>query len=138
MTADFVSRHAVEQAGNHPRGRHVGCEQPVDAGKRFRGRVDPFRIIDPDPLRSRTGRQNSRLQSGYALPPSRIRRHFLILIDARFSSCSPRSKPGPPMTLRNAAAARVGLIAWCKIAGIRSNPIPPRLPSDTTPVGRIG
>lgn len=57
MTADFVSRHAVEQAGNHPRGRHVGCEQPVDAGKRFRGRVDPFRIIDPDPLRSRTGRQ---------------------------------------------------------------------------------
>src|SRR5205814_6697921 len=34
---------------------------------------------------------DSRLQSGYALLSSRIRRHFLILIDARFSSYSPRN-----------------------------------------------
>jgi hypothetical protein len=34
---------------------------------------------------------DSRLGSGYALPSSRIRRHFLILIDALFSSCLPRS-----------------------------------------------
>src|SRR5947209_20077953 len=34
---------------------------------------------------------DSRLRSGYALLSSRIRRHFLILIDARFSSYSPRS-----------------------------------------------
>src|SRR2546421_6362584 len=34
---------------------------------------------------------DSRLRSGYALPSSRIRRHFLILIDALFSSCLPRS-----------------------------------------------
>jgi hypothetical protein len=31
------------------------------------------------------------LRSGYALPSSRIRRYFLILIDVLFSSCSPRS-----------------------------------------------
>ena len=30
-------------------------------------------------------------QSGYALLPSRIRRHVLIQIDARLSSCLPRS-----------------------------------------------
>src|SRR5206468_9185289 len=30
---------------------------------------------------------DSRLQSGSALLPSRTRRHFLILIDALFSSC---------------------------------------------------
>src|SRR5437868_13306530 len=34
---------------------------------------------------------DSRLQSGYALLSSRIRRHFLILIDVLFSSYSPRS-----------------------------------------------
>jgi hypothetical protein len=34
---------------------------------------------------------DSQLRSGYALPSSRIRRHFLILIDALFSSCLPRS-----------------------------------------------
>src|SRR6266478_6169959 len=34
---------------------------------------------------------DSRLQSGYALLPSRIRRHFLTLIAALFSSCLPRS-----------------------------------------------
>jgi hypothetical protein len=38
--------------------------------------------------RARRGRG---LRSGYALPSSRIRRHFLILIDALFSSCLPRS-----------------------------------------------
>ncbi len=36
---------------------------------------------------------DSRLQSGYALPWSPIRRHFLILIDALFSPCLSRSKP---------------------------------------------
>src|SRR5204862_7854563 len=37
---------------------------------------------------------DSRPRSGYALPSSRIQRHFLILIDALFSSCSPRSSGG--------------------------------------------
>src|SRR5712692_4310322 len=35
---------------------------------------------------------DSQRQSGYALLPSRIRQHFLILIDARLSSRSPRSR----------------------------------------------
>jgi hypothetical protein len=35
---------------------------------------------------------DSRPRSGYALPSSRIRRHFLILIDVLFLSCSPRSR----------------------------------------------
>src|ERR1700674_5034545 len=34
---------------------------------------------------------DSQPQSGYALLPSRIRRHFLIQIDARLSPCLPRS-----------------------------------------------
>src|ERR1700761_7216803 len=34
---------------------------------------------------------DSQLRSGYALPSSRIRRHFLILIDVLFSSCLPLS-----------------------------------------------
>ncbi|HYZ39235.1 MAG TPA: multicopper oxidase domain-containing protein, partial [Stellaceae bacterium] len=38
---------------------------------------------------------DSRLQSGYALLSSRIRRHFLILIDARFSSRLSRSRTPP-------------------------------------------
>ena len=37
---------------------------------------------------------DSQLQSGYALLSSRIRRHFLILIDALFSSCLPRRSGG--------------------------------------------
>ena len=37
---------------------------------------------------------DSRLQSGYALLSSRIRRHFLILIDARFSSRLSHSNVG--------------------------------------------
>src|SRR6516164_8826462 len=43
------------------------------------------------PLQSRTGRQIRDVDRGYALLWSRLRRHCLILIDARFSSCSPRS-----------------------------------------------
>src|SRR5215472_15412655 len=35
---------------------------------------------------------DSQRQSGYALLPSRTRRHFLILIDARFSPWSPRRR----------------------------------------------
>jgi hypothetical protein len=33
-----------------------------------------------------------------------------------------RSAPGPPMTLGNAAAARVRLIVWCKACGHRVEP----------------
>src|SRR6516162_5698091 len=43
------------------------------------------------PLQSRTGRQIRDVDRGYTLLWSRLRRHYLILIDARFSSCSPRS-----------------------------------------------
>ena len=43
------------------------------------------------PLQSRTGRQIRDVDRGYTLLWSRLRRHCLILIDARFSSCSPRS-----------------------------------------------
>jgi hypothetical protein len=37
-----------------------------------------------------------------------------------------KSEPGPPMTLGNAAAARVRLIVWSRIAAIKSSPIRPR------------
>src|SRR5437868_14483670 len=50
---------------------------------------------------------DSRLQSGYALLSSRIRRHFLILIDARFSSYSPRSST-PSHSVTNCAK----LVSW--------------------------
>jgi hypothetical protein len=33
-----------------------------------------------------------------------------------------KSAPGPPMTLGNAAAARVRLIVWCKACGHRVEP----------------
>ena len=33
-----------------------------------------------------------------------------------------KSKPGPPMTLGNAAAARVRLIVWCKACGHQDEP----------------
>ena len=35
-----------------------------------------------------------------------------------------KSPPGPPMTLGNAAAARVRLIVWCKACGHRAEPDP--------------
>jgi len=35
-----------------------------------------------------------------------------------------KSHPGPPMTLGNAAAARVRLIVWCKACGHRIEPDP--------------
>ena len=47
------------------------------------------------PLQSRTGRQIRDVDRGYTLLWSRLRRHCLILIDARFSSCSPRSTKAP-------------------------------------------
>src|SRR5262249_43504494 len=52
---------------------------PVGGGSTARPPAEPCLSAD------------SRLQSGYALPSSRIRRHLLILIDAPFSSCLPRS-----------------------------------------------
>jgi hypothetical protein len=33
-----------------------------------------------------------------------------------------KSRPGPPMTLGNAAAALVQLIVWCKACGHRAEP----------------
>jgi Zn finger protein HypA/HybF involved in hydrogenase expression len=38
-----------------------------------------------------------------------------------------KSRPGPPMTLGNAVAARVRLIAWCKEYGHRVQPEPAEL-----------
>ena len=35
-----------------------------------------------------------------------------------------KSAPGPPMTLGNAAAARVRLIVWCKVCSHRAEPDP--------------
>ena len=34
-----------------------------------------------------------------------------------------KSAPGPPMTLGNAAAARVRLIVWCEACGHRVEPV---------------
>src|SRR5216684_3836918 len=50
------------------------------------------------PLAGPRRSSDSRLPSGYALLSSRIRRHFLILIDARFSSRLSRSKQSPRTT----------------------------------------
>ena len=51
-------------------------------------------------MQSRTGRQIRDFPQGYALRSSRLRRHRLILIDARFSSCLPRSTDHPIATKR--------------------------------------
>ena len=40
---------------------------------------------------------------------------------------------GPPMTLGNAAAAKVRLIVWCRRCGTRSSPIPTKWRSFTAP-----
>ena len=44
-----------------------------------------------------------------------------------------KSPTGPPMTLGNAAAARVRLIVWCKACGHRPSPTLRRSPSGTVP-----
>ena len=46
---------------------------------------------------------------GYALRSSRLRRHRLILIDARFSSCLPRSTYSPRMRIAQAEYERRAL-----------------------------
>jgi hypothetical protein len=44
-------------------------------------------------------------------------------VDLGYQSARPmKSKPGPPMTLGNAAAACVGLIVWCKACGHQVEP----------------
>ena len=43
------------------------------------------------------------------------------------------SEDGPPMTLRNAAAAHVRLIVWCKASGHRVNLTPPKWRDATAP-----
>jgi hypothetical protein len=48
-------------------------------------------------LRGRAVRRIRKRQSGYALLPSRIRRHFLTLIDARFRIASPEMFPEAEM-----------------------------------------
>ena len=65
--------HRREEPASYPAGRDRQKTRPLAGPRR-----------SPD----------SQLQSGYALPSSRIRRHFLILIDALFSSCLPRSSRG--------------------------------------------
>src|SRR5271166_5605894 len=59
----------IEEPASYPAGRDRQTTRPLAGPRR-----------SPD----------SRLQSGYALLSSRIRRHSLILIDALFSSCLPR------------------------------------------------
>jgi hypothetical protein len=49
-------------------------------------------------------------------PPSRD--------DAPSAERRKKSPPSPPMTLGNAAAARVRLIVWCKACGHRAEPDP--------------
>jgi hypothetical protein len=51
-----------------------------------------------------------------------------------------KSPPGPPMTLGNAAAARVQLIVWCKACGHRAEPDPAEIaqPRQPFPSGAIG
>jgi hypothetical protein len=56
--------HQREEAATYPVGRDRQTTRP------FQGRRSP----------------DSQRQSGYALPPSRIRRHFLIQIDAPLAS----------------------------------------------------
>ena len=41
-----------------------------------------------------------------------------------------KSEPGPPMTLGNAAAARVRLIVWCKACSHQVEPDPAELWTD--------
>jgi hypothetical protein len=53
--------------------------------------IDRPRPPENRPLAGPRRSLDSRLQSGYALLSSHIRRHFLILIDARFSSPLSRS-----------------------------------------------
>src|SRR6516225_1905135 len=70
------------------------------------------------PLQSRTGRQIRDVDRGYTLLWSRLRRHCLILIDARFSSCSPRSSPTetlPAIGVISTSPAR--LCRPCRLAG---------------------
>src|ERR1700730_16515840 len=62
-----------------PHRREEPASYPVD---RDRHKTRPL----AGPRRS----PDSQLRSGYAFPSSRIWGHFLILIDAHFSSCSPR------------------------------------------------
>jgi len=66
--------HRREEPASYPAGRDRQKTQPL---------AGPRRSSD------------SRLPSGYALLSSRIRRHFLILIDARFSSRLSRSSFDP-------------------------------------------
>jgi hypothetical protein len=63
--------HRREEPASYPAGRDRQTTRPFAGPRR-----------SPD----------SQLQAGYALLPSRTRRHFLILIDALFSSCLSRSK----------------------------------------------
>src|SRR5207344_1183563 len=61
---------------------------------------------------------DSQLRLGYALPSSRIRLHSLILIDVRFSSSSPRSRPRTPEQLDEEELAewRAGPMRSIKLA----------------------
>src|SRR6201998_559603 len=65
----------------------IGVKNPFLSADRDRQKTRPL----AGPHRS----PDSQLRSGYALPSSRIRRHFLIPIDALFSSCLPRSMVVP-------------------------------------------
>ena len=71
------------------------CRHRDQHDRRFLART---RLLSTDrdrqktrPLAGPRRSPDSQLRSGHALPSSRIRRHFLIPIDAFFSSCLPRS-----------------------------------------------
>jgi ISXO2-like transposase domain len=77
---------------------------------------------------------DSRLQSGYALPSPRIRRHFLILIDALFSSYSPRSSKArnrknhvPPKEAAFALVERDGAVRSFHVAAVDAKTLHPVL-----------
>jgi hypothetical protein len=56
--------------------------------------------------------------------PVRFIDAFVDGLDFAPSSGARLPEPGTPMTLGNAAAARVRLVVWCKACGYRSEPDP--------------
>src|SRR5580693_3222633 len=97
-----VVPHRREEPASYPAGRDRQKTRPLAGPRR-----------SPD----------SRLQSGYALLSSRIRRHFLILIDARFSSRLSRSKGssgGNGLAQKGRFAGR--LVRW--LNPLSSRPLP--------------
>jgi len=84
--------HRREEPASYPAGRDRQKTRPLAGPRR-----------SPD----------SRLPSGYAVLSSRIRRHFLILIDARFSSRLSRSMSASKRQLERQGIAYQALDNGC-------------------------